>query len=57
MGHGVNRAKETTVSTGRTETTEKKFLNISVASVVLSGLSGKNRPRYHPSINLGLTAP
>jgi hypothetical protein len=39
----VNRAKETTETLIATDTTEKNFMIISVASVVLSAFSGKNR--------------
>jgi hypothetical protein len=41
----VNRAKEPTETLIATDTTEKNFMIISVASVVLSAFSGKNR---HP---------
>ena len=39
----VNRAKKTTETLIATDTTEKNFMIISVASVVLSAFSGKNR--------------
>jgi len=46
----IKRGKETTETLRSTESTEKKFMNVSVVSVVLSAFSGKNRHEQAPQL-------